>query len=275
VPSCQQCGTAIEPPKVKWCSVRCRRRSECPERHCQGCGARLSLEQRKWCSRRCKDHQAADIRFATRAAKLCTYCGEPLPTRSRRKFCSRLCFSRQWNADHRRYIDHNADRLCRWCRERLPPFPDGGMGPPRVFCDAECRKAWAGGASKRLTKAKQRGSVGGVLVDHIAVFERAGWRCQDCGCDTPRELMGKNQWTSPELDHVLSCWRGGPHVEANVQLLCRRCNLAKARLEHAEWEAEQAHPPPIEISDSFCVQTGGPLSHEFPRNWGIGAGDER
>jgi len=60
------------------------------------------------------------------------------------------------------------------------------------------------------------------------VFDSYGWRCADCGVDTPKNMKGMNQDNSPELDHIIPISRGGPHVYANVQLLCRKCNASKS-----------------------------------------------
>ena len=60
------------------------------------------------------------------------------------------------------------------------------------------------------------------------VFDSYGWRCACCGVDTPKDMKGMNQDNSPELDHIIPISRGGPHVYANVQLLCRKCNALKS-----------------------------------------------
>jgi len=60
------------------------------------------------------------------------------------------------------------------------------------------------------------------------VFDNYGWRCAGCGVDTPKDMKGMNQDNSPELDHIIPISRGGPHLYANVQLLCRKCNASKS-----------------------------------------------
>ena len=62
----------------------------------------------------------------------------------------------------------------------------------------------------------------------IAVFERDGWRCQICGCDTPRELRGDRRApNAPQLDHIIPMSKGGGHTWDNVQCACARCNNQK------------------------------------------------
>lgn len=45
-----------------------------------------------------------------------------------------------------------------------------------------------------------------------AAFERAGGRCEDCGCD----LAGR-RW---DVDHVIPDWMGGEPTLANAAVLC-------------------------------------------------------
>ena len=67
------------------------------------------------------------------------------------------------------------------------------------------------------------------------ILDRDGWRCVRCG------KYGN------ECDHVLSIERGGAvWDEDNLQVLCRKCHIAKTRLENqrtltAEEQAWQAY----------------------------------
>ncbi|HQZ65411.1 MAG TPA: HNH endonuclease [Planctomycetaceae bacterium] len=49
------------------------------------------------------------------------------------------------------------------------------------------------------------------------VWKRHGGRCAECGA---------NDYL--EFDHVIPVAKGGSNSDANVQLLCRRCNLKKS-----------------------------------------------
>jgi 5-methylcytosine-specific restriction endonuclease McrA len=86
------------------------------------------------------------------------------------------------------------------------------------------RKASHGKHEKR---AKRKGVPYVYGIKPASVFERDGWRCQLCGCKTPQRLRGKNQPTSPEVDHITPISQGGGHTWDNVQCACRACNIAK------------------------------------------------
>lgn len=48
------------------------------------------------------------------------------------------------------------------------------------------------------------------------VYDRDGWRCQECG--TTEDLS---------LDHIYPWSLGGPDTEENLRTLCRSCNSRK------------------------------------------------
>jgi hypothetical protein len=64
-------------------------------------------------------------------------------------------------------------------------------------------------------------------VNSVSVFQRDGWKCQHCGCDTTARLLGTLEQTAPSLDHILPLSHGGAHSYANTQCLCRKCNSYK------------------------------------------------
>ena len=53
-----------------------------------------------------------------------------------------------------------------------------------------------------------------------AVWQRDQGKCVQCGASGPGAWL--------EFDHIIPHSKGGANTVANVQLLCRRCNLAKA-----------------------------------------------
>lgn len=112
----------------------------------------------------------------------------------------------------------------------------------RSLCSVECKsisrlRAAAAGrkrpsqkAQRKAWKAKRRGAWNVTNVEPDMIFERDGWRCRGCGCETPRALRGTNADDAPELDHIEPVATGGSHEEANLQTLCRLCNLLKGAL---------------------------------------------
>ena len=78
---------------------------------------------------------------------------------------------------------------------------------------------------------KARANHYGVEYEHIKrklVFDKHGWKCANCGIDTPKELKGTKDKAAPELDHIVPISKGGAHLYSNVQLLCKRCNANKS-----------------------------------------------
>lgn len=115
----------------------------------------------------------------------------------------------------------NGERLCRWCREPVPP-------PRRTFCGDNCIHEW-----KLRTDWK-------YLRD--CVFERDRGICALCGTDCvalrrqPREALRAIGYTEGDLrrktfwdaDHILSVSEsGGLASLENYQSLCVLCHRVK------------------------------------------------
>lgn len=100
----------------------------------------------------------------------------------------------------------------------------------RTEAGRKARKTEAGRRARRIHKARRRAVERGLdadRIDPIKVFERDGWRCHLCGCDTPKHLRGTYQPNAPELDHVIPLAANGLHVLENVACSCRQCNCKK------------------------------------------------
>jgi len=75
--------------------------------------------------------------------------------------------------------------------------------------------------------------------------------CRACGgsyiIDTPEALRGTIEPDAPEVDHIVPMSRGGGHLRANLQVLCRACNGSKGNQLESEWGimgGKKPHVPP-------------------------------
>lgn len=78
-----------------------------------------------------------------------------------------------------------------------------------------CVRLW-----KRQLVLYKENKTSGPIPDHVkaAVFQRDHGRCVQCGYEG--EYI--------EYDHIIPRSKGGPNTVENIQLLCRKCNLAKS-----------------------------------------------
>ena len=98
----------------------------------------------------------------------------------------------------------------------------------RKFCSRQC--AQRAHASDHCERAKRYGGARTWTITSAVVFDMAGWRCQICETETPRELTGSHSPNAPELDHIIPLSKGGGHTWDNVQCACRQCNSKKRAL---------------------------------------------
>lgn len=230
----------IRPPQ-RWGS-----RDKAP-RQCAQCGAsfvpyRLSGEQRRtghvqrYCSRKCVDEaRSATVNRIDQkpAFNTCVVCSSKFQGRRGRKYCSDTC-RKLLSADKARQYSiskdavNRAPRQCPECGKQFSP----SYGDKR---STFCSKACCGRYSRRKQKRTHRDyrsrarhhSVAYEPIDPIKVFDRDRWRCQVCGCKTPKRLRGSTKPNAPELDHRVPMVLGGGHTWANVQCCCRQCNSDK------------------------------------------------
>jgi 5-methylcytosine-specific restriction endonuclease McrA len=85
------------------------------------------------------------------------------------------------------------------------------------------------------------------IVIYDRVFEKAGWRCQICRTPTPKAKRGTIDPDAPEADHIIPIAAGGDHTYANIQCLCRLCNVAKGDhpYPHVTFWPRRGMKPPI------------------------------
>ena len=158
-------------------------------------------------------------------------------------FCTpgcRLAYTRRRDLERYRGESRARQRArppkqCEVCGQLMPVLEadDGRHARQRRCCSLQCyRQTPRVKAMKRRAKAaraaRKRGAADCERFDPIDVFTRDRWRCQLCGCSTPRRLRGRMVDNAPELDHIVALSAGGAHTWRNVQCLCRQCNRDKA-----------------------------------------------
>lgn len=110
-----------------------------------------------------------------------------------------------------------------------------------TFCSRECahlhqgqsrrdrglpKAAWGSVDGNHRRRAKAFGCEY-VPFDPMSIFERDGWKCQECGRHTPRQSRGQILDDAPTLDHIVPLSKRGPHTPDNTRCLCLPCNLKK------------------------------------------------
>lgn len=168
-----------------------------------------------------------------KAYPLCMMCGNVCAKRGL-KVCSDRCRShkaRQLMREKRSLIpSHTRTLTCqnRTCSKLFTKtFRTGIKG--HKYCSVRCMKrAVRRGRNKHEQRARRAGALCDYGIDPLRVLARDGWRCQLCGCSTPKRLRGKNKPNSPELDHIIPIAAGGGHTWDNVQCTCRSCNISKS-----------------------------------------------
>ena len=202
---------------------------------CKTCGVsvrrkRRGKDSRLFCSKRCAGADKRKVAIERRA--LCPpveprrcKCGAPC----RRKYCSTSCAKHSQTTQEKQERRKTQRPTC----QRV--IVSKAMGRRKRFCSRVCMKASAAWrqmtkAGRRNRKAANRARLRGATCERVHVmdvFARDGWRCQLCGCPTPKRLRGQMVDQAPELDHIVPLACGGPHSYANTQCACRRCNGAK------------------------------------------------
>lgn len=211
---------------------------------CRGCFERFEPTNRKhalYCSRECYFREkkakggwqrlrAVEARVLPRIP--CRACGEEFqPSHPLHVFCSDQCrttHAREWYRKQQ-------GSACLQC------------GAPRTgdlffrYCSEACRVAYAEAQQEKIKQTpvyrrmrsdharRRRARLRAALTVRfrsIDIYERAGWRCQRCGCRCPRTYDAHDP-KSPTLDHIIPLAKGGAHTPENCQLLCMRCNGIK------------------------------------------------
>lgn len=91
----------------------------------------------------------------------------------------------------------------------------------------KCANRAARNKAKAIRRSRKN-HVGHEIVIPFKVFDRCNWVCTYCGKHTPKNMRGKHEHNSPELDHIVPLSKGGKHTYLNTTLACRSCNHKKS-----------------------------------------------
>jgi 5-methylcytosine-specific restriction endonuclease McrA len=234
----------------KYCSTACmvealRRRNTQPGRHtciqCQRVFKKKKSGDNKgmFCGRECFFVYAKDMaakRAQRRRAivgsirRKCQVCSVRFhPPSKQRVICSDECRKAANRTRSRIYTERIMPPIrevrCRACGNVFMPTSRS----QKVFCSQLCARRWVRKqhGNRRHESRARRAGVPRCSINPIKVFTRDRWKCQLCGCATPRRLRGSMSPQAPELDHIIPIACGGGHVWENVHCACRACNAAK------------------------------------------------
>ncbi len=243
--NCNYCkksfGKRFNRPYV-YCSRSCKDMDQRKQHTCLRCSSVFPHKhgggKHMFCNRACSDRLLRSQRFAERRKKIrprataiyfvnCTDCGVLLASRldkPRRCKSCKVIYARKSSFDK-----YGAIRQCRYCGTSFG-FSDEARG---VYCGSKCSGLGRVAQRKKNRRIerhlrRKRLKESGVFerFDSHSIFERDGWRCQHCNRKT-RPTYRVSHDLYPNLDHIVPVSKGGGHTRANVQLLCRACNLRK------------------------------------------------
>ena len=254
--TCRHCGNTIARricksglPSVMprlYCGEGCKRRAATARQPKRPAKKRTHLVTCGWCGTRVRKNRSGGRGFYC-----CRECGSQANGKVRTEVAALVRIATRWRQPSKivrprvreeiAALRRIARRKPRVILTRRPCIHCAtlvvAMGEKRricAACKAEYRKTYkrtkVARAHKRIEKARRRAIERGVSadrIDPIQVFERAGWRCYLCGCDTPEHLRGTYSPAAPELDHKVPLALGGTHTWGNVACACRRCNGLK------------------------------------------------
>jgi len=227
--SCEECGVAVES-RRRWCSSKCKLRAWTrlhPDRKytrsciCATCQQGFEgIKGTRYCSPTCKAKAKKPKQVVTRVCVECSHAFTVHIKTSQQKTCSPKCRAARLSKVLRgkKYRATKTGLACAECGKEFATSRKA-----KRICNRCAHKNT--GHHERRAHHKGAPYIYGIKPERV--FERDHWRCQLCGCKTPRRLRGKNQPTSPEIDHIIPISQGGGHTWDNVQCACRKCNMKK------------------------------------------------
>lgn len=250
VSDCAHCGEAFEYIRVRaprlYCGQHCqsaakRQRMGLPPTQprkpalksiCAHCRQTFThkADRGTFCSRECSFEAKRAAPYTRVSSFNCRVCGTAVCVRSTQSTaCSDDCRRAEARQKYRKRAEVTREPVSVRCGECGAEFTAQNGGNRRKYCSMDCSRR-----SQRRTRRKaERARLRSARVEPVnpnKVFERDGWRCQICGCQTPRLLRGSTKPRAPELDHRVPLSCGGDHSYANTQCACRECNNDKSNL---------------------------------------------
>jgi len=169
-------------------------------------------------------------------SKTCNKCGEYKPladfnTCSKVKCGYRGICRKCTKAYNRKYIARNKNKRKEYAKKYTAANKERKAEKLRQWRqankdkDREIQRAYRAtpmgkavvAANNHNRQAKKRGCVGTITAQQVLwLYEYYGHKCVDCG--THEDL---------ELDHVKPLARQGANLPANLQVVCRTCNLER------------------------------------------------
>lgn len=243
---CKQTITLAPPPatdlRTKYCSRACKLRVFKNENSdklyykatCSDCGGVCSAHRASYSLRSLRCAKCALSRIKERAVSRkavlheCAWC-KLLKVHPGNKTCSRSCTIsyRASLVKGRKFKPYKPspiqNHVCSRCSKAFT-----STRATVIRCKSCVRRLSDPTRGKPEARARRAGVpyVRGIKPEQV--FARDGYRCHLCGCSTPKRLRGKNQPTSPEVDHIVPLSAGGGHVWDNVACACRTCNIRKS-----------------------------------------------
>ena len=220
--TCAHCGVGfVTTNKTKmYCSRRCNRDAwivRNPEANKAAKAKQAALE---------KEKKRNAPKYTRIVFNSCVTCARVFVAKQKKKYCCPDCHPTAVKTKGNK--ESLAARVCAVCGK-----PCGyTFGRAKIYCSKECRhQGDVFKEGRRASKAKRRRLVGGAASETVKpfkVFDRDKWRCQLCGCKTPKSKRNTLSDNAPELDHIIPISKGGDHSYKNTQCACRKCNGLKS-----------------------------------------------
>jgi len=212
-------------PPSRYCSRRCERQHQYTPRNnpgqtCERCGRIFDGHTRLYCSKECREEYHKDRQYGEIKQRTCSVCqsvftGRPITCSAR----CRQTLSLYKAGKCRKFV------FCKECGVIFRPRRPGH----KTYCSRGCAfKNGERGFASTVNKRTLWKNDGRPLetFSRTEIFLRDDYRCQLC----KRKTKPKEHWKHPlypHCDHVIPLSKGGPHIRANAQCLCGRCNLKK------------------------------------------------